>query len=525
MIKNPAPLWVAVVVACAGGLLLRTSFPAPGIWPFAFLGLALILFSLRGRGFWTGVLVGFVAGATLWGSLIFWLTLYLGPIPWLALCTLMTLWVGLSCGVIAVIYRWSDAFGSAGLRYALVPALIAAVWSARETLASSWPYGGFSWARLAYSQAQSPFGHSVSWVGTAGVSFLIAFVTALGVAILVSPLRRAMVMWGAIVVGLALLPVFGTTSVGTMRILVAQGNSNAGLFAQHEPGDILADHVSATLEAQGDPRARNIDAIVWPENAADIDPLQSPVAAATLSEVSRTFDAPVVTGTITNPRNDEFFNSSLVWMHGQGVLGQYDKMRPVPFAEYMPNRAFFRALVPDLVDLVGRDYSFGTRSNVVTVAGVPVGISICFDITDNTLTTRMVDRGAQVIFAQTNNADFGTTDENLQQLAIARLTAMETGRTVINDSTVGLTAVLASDGTTQSELQPYQTGYLIADVTLSTTVTPAVLIGRSVELVICACALAGLVAVAWQSRKRRGSIRRGLRGQPLDVPEEMPNAH
>ena len=503
MIRTPPPLWVAIVLAATGGLLLRTAFPAPSIWPFAFLGLALILLALRGRGFWSGFLVGIVAGATLWGSLIFWLTLYLGPIPWLALCTLMTVWVGLSGGVIACVYRWTASTGSAWIRYVAVPTLVAAIWSARETLASSWPYGGFSWARLAYSQSESPFGDSVSWVGVAGVTFIVAFITAMAVAIFVSPRRKAMIAWGTIVVCFAAVPVFATNSVGTMRVLVAQGNSNAGLFAQHEPGDILSEHVSATLMAQKDPRAEGIDAIIWPENASDIDPLRSPVAASTLTEVSRLFDAPVVTGTITNPRGEEYFNSSLVWMHGSGAIAQYDKMRPVPFAEYMPNREFFRALVPDLVDLVGRDYSFGTRPNVVRVSGVPVGLSICFDITDNSLTRQMVDNGAQVIFAQTNNADFGTTDENLQQLAIARLAAMETGRTVVNDSTVGKTAVITSNGSTQAALEPYQPGYLIAEVNLSTTVTPAVVVGRTLELLLCLVAILGVATLGWLRRTRR----------------------
>jgi apolipoprotein N-acyltransferase len=312
-----------------------------------------------------------------------------------------------------------------------------------------------------------------------------------------------MIAWGIIVACVAAVPVFGSNSVGTMRVLVAQGNSNAGLFAQHEPGDILSEHVSATLMAQKDPRAEGIDAIVWPENASDIDPLRSPLAASSLTEVSRLFDAPIVTGTITNPRGEEYFNSSLVWMHGSGAIAQYDKMRPVPFAEYMPNREFFRALVPDLVDLVGRDYSFGTRPNVVRVSGVPVGLSICFDITDNSLTRQMVDNGAQVIFAQTNNADFGTTDENLQQLAIARLAAMETGRTVVNDSTVGKTAVITSNGSTQAKLEPYQPGYLIADVNLSTTVTPAVVVGRTLELLLCLVAILGVATLGWLRRTRR----------------------
>ena len=501
-LKNGMPIWVALVVAMVGGLLLRASFPAPAIWPFAFFGLALILLALRGRSFWGGFLVGFVGGGALWGSLIFWLTLYLGPIPWLALCALMTLWVALSGGAIALVYRWSAKSTSPWIEFGAVPSTVAALWSTRETIASTWPYGGFSWARLAYAQAESPFSHIVSWIGVGGLSFCIAFVVSLGLAIVTNPKRTPMLAWGLVTLSLVLIPVFPNHSTGTARVLVAQGNSNAGLFDAHNPGDILNDHVSATLAASDDPAAIGIDMIVWPENGSDIDPLRSMNAARAIDAVAKKFDAPVITGTITNPGGDTFFNSSVVWSPGVGVTAQYDKMRPVPFAEYMPNREFFRALVPDLVDLVSRDYSFGTRPNVVDINGVSAGVSICFDITDNSLTRAMIHDGAQLILAQTNNADFGTTDENLQQLAIARLAAIESGRTVVNDSTVGTTAVIRFDGSTQAQLPPYSPGYLIADVALSDSVTPAMIAGSFIEWSVVGFGIAGLVGLGLGSRAR-----------------------
>jgi apolipoprotein N-acyltransferase len=507
-LQTGMPLWVALVVATVGGLLVRTSFPAPAIWPFAFAGLALILLALRGRSFWTGMLVGLFAGGALWGSLIFWLTLYLGPIPWLALCALMTLWVGVSGGLIALVYKWTAKSASPWIEFAAAPVVVGAIWAARETLAASWPYGGFSWARLAYSQAESPFNDVVSWIGVAGLSFAVAVVSSLAVAILVNPRRRPMYVWGALTLVLVLVPVFPSSVSGTTRVLVAQGNSKAGLFDAQNPGQVLSDHVSATLAAADDPKATSIDMIVWPENGSDIDPLRSENAARAIDAVATKFAAPVVAGTITNPMGETYFNSSIVWTPGEGVTAQYDKKRPVPFAEYMPNRAFFRALVPDLVDLVTRDYSIGSRRNVVDVNGVEAGISICFDITDNALTREMVAGGAQIILAQTNNADFGTTDENLQQLAIARLAAIESARTVVNDSTVGTTAIIRADGSTQAQLDPYTPGYLIADVDLRETVTPAMVAGSFVEVGVVGLSLAGLIGLGVNSRIGRGGARK-----------------
>ena len=513
MLIRPPSLIVAVVLAATGGLLIRTAFPAPAVWPLAFLGLVLVLIALRGRGFFSGILVGLVAGATLWGSLIFWLTLYLGPIPWLALCGLMTLWVGLSGGLIAMVYRWVEGLGS-WMWFGATPMVVAALWSARESLAASWPYGGFSWARLAYTQAESPFGDTVSWVGVPALSFIVAFASAGVVAILVRPHRRAMIAFTSFIVVWAVIPVFPNSSSGTMTVLAAQGNSDAGLFSQYTPGEILSDHVSVTRDALADNGGKAIDVIVWPENAADIDPIRSTVSAATLDAVSREAGAPIVTGTITRTSADEFFNSSLVWQSGSGVVAQYDKMRPVPFAEYMPDREFFHALVPDLVDLVSRDYAFGTRPNVVTVNGVRVGISICFDITDSSLTSKMIRDGAQVIFAQTNNADFGTTDENLQQLEIARIAAMESGRSVVNVSTVGTTAIIRPDGSTQARIPPYKPGYILDDVALSTVTTPAMVFSKVFELLIVVLAAAGLVAFAV------ASIRQGPRDLDRDARED-----
>jgi len=230
--------------------------------------------------------------------------------------------------------------------------------------------------------------------------------------------------------------------------------------------------------------------VVWPENASDIDPNQSDLAALMLTKVSQRMNAPIVTGTITTSSENDYFNSSIVWT--DRVIAQYDKIHPVPFAEYMPNREFWRTLQPELVDLVTRDYSFGTRSNVVDINGVLSGISICFDITDDQQAYDMIAGGAEVILAQTNNADFGKTSENLQQLSIARLRSIETGRSVVNISTVGTSAIISGTGETIDSIPAYQPGAMLAEVPLSNTITPAMAFGRSIEWTIGALGIVGL---------------------------------
>ena len=482
--------WLSLPLAVISGFAMQGAYPATNFWPLAFVGVFLLLWALLGRGFWTGFIIGTVAGATFWLSLINWLTLYLGPVPWLALGILQAIFFGFGAALIGLAInrgplRWPSRWGRLGI----LSIVIASIWTLRESITSVWPYGGFSWGKLAQSQSESPLSHDVAWVGTAGLSFIVALSATLVFQVMREKKRSLLfVPILFFVVAIAVPPVEISIS-GTTNVLAVQGNSKAGLFDHGQPGDILQDHVTGSLPYAGE----DIDMVVWPENASDVDPLQSELAALMLTTVSKKLDAPIVAGTITNTKAGEYFNSSLVWSNG--LDAQYDKIHPVPFAEYMPNRELWRTFQPDLVDLVTRDYSFGKRPNVVDINGVLAGVAICFDITDDQQAYQMIDGGAQIILAQTNNADFGKTSENLQQLAIARLRAIETGRSVVNISTVGTSAMISPSGETLDSIPAYQPGAMLDAVPLSSSVTPAMQFGRVIEWSIGAIALVGLLLI------------------------------
>jgi apolipoprotein N-acyltransferase len=496
------PLWVALVVAAGGGIILEGGFPDRDWWVLAPLGVVLMLVSLLGRGPWTGLLVGMVAGLSFWGVHIDWLTLYLGPVPWLALSCLQAIFFAVGMALITVVLRdgprvWPSRLGRLGV----VPVVVSGLWTAREAISAVWPYGGFAWGRVAISQSESPLNSLVGWVGLSGLSFLVVWFCALVVQLLrevETPRLVRGVLAAAAATALLVLPAWPTTETGTARIAAVQGASNAGLFAEYRPGEILDDHASATLPLIGE----DVDFVVWPENGTDIDPTRSSDAARVLDYISTEMDAPLIAGTITN-RADEFFNTSLLWEAGEGAVDYYDKVHPVPFAEYIPDRAFWRPFAPDLIDLVSRNYQIGTESNVFDVDGIKAGIAICFDIADDQLLHEMIDDGAEIILAQTNNADFGRTDESVQQLAIARLRAIETGRSVVNISTVGTSAIIGPDGATIDRLDTWVPGAMLDDVPLSNAQTPATLAGRGIEWLMAGLGVAGFLVCALGTSKGR----------------------
>ncbi|MFI5060409.1 MAG: apolipoprotein N-acyltransferase [Actinomycetales bacterium] len=497
--RAPLPLWSALVIGAAAGPVLNAGFPDMDWWPLTFVGIAMVLIALRGRRAGSAFLVALVAGESFYLVHVAWTSLYLGPLPWIALATLEALFYGLGGLLIALAYNWVPrAWPTLLGRIGMVPVIISGLWVLREYVTGNWPYGGFSWGRVAESQSLSPFAPLVAWLGISGLSFvmvwLMALIIELGFAIDLSRSLRTGVAIAAIAAVLV-IPAWPTPTNGTIRVAAVQGNGPAGYFDNAPPDAVLNSQIAETAKIQNE----KADVVVWPEGAAQPDPTRDPDSAAILDALSRKMSAPFVVGTITY-RNGQYFNTSLLWKAGQGAVDYYDKAHPVPFGEYVPDRGFWRQFAPSLIDLIARDYTPGTRKNVFSVNGVRAGISICFDIVDDQLLTDMMSGGAQVIFAQTNNADFGQTNENEQQLAIARLRAIEAGRSLVNISTVGSSQIIDPAGRTIASIPPFKPGHMLTAVPLGTTTTPASLNSRGIEFLVAGLGLFGLI-IAFGARK------------------------
>lgn len=501
--KQILPLWAAVLVAAASGPIMDAGFPDKNLWPLTFVGIGLVLVSLVGRGSWASLLVGFIAGAAFYFTHIQWASLFLGPLPMSALAVLESLFFAAGSLAIALAYRWTAGTWPTALgRLGLIPVVIAGLWTAREAWASVWPYGGFSWGRVAFSQSEGPLAPLFAWVGVSGVTFVMVLLVALTVEAVrftdVKPLVRA-----SVAVGMASLmlvvPAWPVATQGTLRVAAVQGNGKAGYFDNSTANELLQAQLDATAPLFG----QSVDVVLWPEGSTYADPMTDEYTTSVFDFVSEQLDAPLIAQGVSE-RDGRYHNTAVLWQVGEGVLDYYDKKHPVPFGEYIPDRAFWRPFAPDLIDLIQREYTPGTTDNVFDVNGVIVGINICFDIVDDQILTESVNQGAQVIFASSNNADFGRTDESAQQLAIARIRAIELGRSVVNISTVGLSAIIAPDGSLTQQLPWYTPGTMVDDVPLSTATTPAVAVGREFEWFVSGLGLAALLIAALAVRRRRG---------------------
>ena len=504
MAKSPLSL---ALLGLTGGLISSMAYPDNAIWFAIFPAVALMIYAITRASKKSVWVIGFLTGFTFYASQIPWMTVYLGPVPWLALSILEgTIF---SLGAVAINRSWrASVFQDSPILKSLA---LASLWVAREWVACNFPYGGFPWSRLALSQSNSPLANWVFWGGNSLLSFVIVFATVLAMITWSNRLKPS--HWGSSPVAALLALVFVVPLVtpisskaenGSIDVAAVQGNANAGLFANPKPGSILKNHLDASkpLLSQKTP-----DVVIWPENAADSNPMETPSAQKQVEDFTKRIDAPLIFGTITS-RGDEIFNSSILWRQNIGPVDWYDKKRPVAFGEYVPDRPFFRLLAPDLIDLIPRGYSFGERDGIFEISDVKkskvkIGTMICFEVAVDDITRDLVQQNAEILAVQTNNSDFGTTNESAQQLAIAKLRAIESGRAVVNISTVGLSAIILPTGEVVDSLPSYTPGIMRQELPLRSSLTPAMSVGGFLEIVNNFSALGQILFVFWIGKRRR----------------------
>lgn len=493
------PGWVPVAGGVLGGLSLALAFPPYGWWPAAPVGVALVSLSCRGRSVRAGAAVGLAAGLGLFVPLLSWLSV-VGVDAWLLLAGLQALFFG----------GLGAALAATG-RLAGWPAWTACLWVAQEALRDRIPFGGFPWGRLGFSAAGSPFAPYAALGGVPLVSAAVALVGSLLAALLVWRGRKqALALTGAALVATAAfavpVPAAGTGAGGPAyaTVAVVQGNvPGSGLEAFARRAAVLDNHVATTERLAADVRAGRLPAptaVIWPENSSDLDPYTEPTASAAISSAARAVGVPLLVGAVIDgPGFDHVRNTGIVWDPATGPGERYVKRHPVPFGEYVPFRAQLGRLVGRF-SLVPNDFAAGKRPGVLTVGPVRLADVICFEVAYDGVVADAVRSGGRVLVVQTNNATYGRTAETHQQLAMARLRAIEHGRTVLVAATSGVSAMVAPDGSVRQQSAEFTAVNLVARVALRDRLTVADRLRSGPEWVLT---LAGLAALggAWIGRQ------------------------
>ena len=271
-------------------------------------------------------------------------------------------------------------------------------------------------------------------------------------------------------------------------------------------------HAEATQELAAEVRAGSRpapDVVIWPENSADLDPSLDPAINVTIQGAVDAIGRPVLVGVVLqNPRR----NAGQLWLPGRGPVAVYVKRQLVPFGEYIP----FRGLLSHLTSLTALqpvNFTPGHRAVVFRIGKIRLGDVICYEVGFDGLVRSEVTAGANLLAVQSNDADFeldGQLGESQQQVAMARIRAIESDRAVVYASTTGQSAIISPDGSLIARSGTWRRAELDAWVPLRTTVTLADRLGGWPEGVISAATAA---ALAWALVSATLAHRRSHRGR------------
>jgi apolipoprotein N-acyltransferase len=499
-------------VTILAGLALCMSFPPVGWWYLAFAAFGSLAWVLtretttRAGGFG----YGFLFGLAFYLPLLPWISGLVGAFPWIMLSALQALFVGLF-GLAAVTVRRLSGW----------PFWFAALWAAQEWLKSTVPFGGFPWGVVGFSQTQGPLLDLAQLGGAPLVSFAVVLI-----GFSLAAITFEVVKWwrhddshnaappAVVLPGVCISVVLLTTALAwphvrhsglgagddpAITVAAVQGNvPRLGLEFNAQRRAVLDNHVRETIQLTDDVRAGRAPqpmVVIWPENSSDIDPLSNPDARDEISVAAAAIKAPILVGGVVaapgySADNPVSTNSVIVWNPVTGPADRHDKKIVQPFGEYLPWRSFFRHL-SSYADRAGY-FVPGTGNGVVTAAGVPIGVTTCWEVVFDRAARESVQNGAQVLAVPANNATFDQAMSE-QQLAFGRLRAVEHDRYVVVAGTTGISAIIAPDGRELARTAFFEPGYLDSQVRLKTQLTPATQWGPIVQGLLVLLGVAAVI--------------------------------
>ncbi|WP_069816958.1 apolipoprotein N-acyltransferase [Streptomyces sp. TP-A0874] len=511
--------WPTSAAVLAGGLP-AVVFPAPALWWLAPVALVPWLLLLRsadsGR---RAALRGWLGGTGFMLAVHHWLLPSLHVFLLLLAGLLGLLWAPWGLLVRRLLGADRPRGGAAVLATLLVPS----GWLAVE-LVRSWEYLGGPWGLLGSSQWQFPPALRLASLGGVWlVSFVVVAVnTALTVLVAVPSARASaavtLLAWAG-VVGSAGVWTPLPQSAGNLRVAVVQPGVVAGPSGA-ERRFALQERLTRRLAGRG------VELVVWGESSVGYDLEDRPDLRDRLRRLSRRVGADLLVNVdARRPGRQGIFKSSVL-IGPAGPDGQrYDKMRLVPFGEYVPARSLL-GWVTSLGKAAGEDRMRGAAPVVMepTDGGGPrIGPLVCFESAFPDMGRRLVRRGSAVLVVQSSTSSFQHSWAPWQHASLAALRAAESWRPVVHATLTGVSAVYGPGGEQVGErLSTTGSGAAVYEVPLGVGSSPYVRFGD--WIVWTALGAVGAFG-AWEAFRllaRRRPMPRLEPGQPAETPATRP---
>lgn len=473
-----SPRDVASTALC--GAALGLSFPDYHLWPLAWVGLAPLPLVLRGKNPAHGAFLGFIMGAVLFQTSIWWIintvTMY-GHLPfWMAALVqaLFILIISSFTAFFGFALTWIARRSSEDVALASAPF----IWVALEFVRGNMGHLAFPWARIADSQyLVTPIIQMADTVGEEGLSFLIVLVNVSVAKLILYFLERRSrgktvfpYAWTAVSLGLVVCgTVYGYWRLSENRpsakpipVALIQGNIDQ---ARKWDKSYIRPQLDIYIRRTYSAAREGIKTIVWPETAAPFFFGQDPAGDALIKDLSRETGATIIFGAPAFIERDGkiiAYNRSWV-VRADGLAQSYDKVHLVPFGEYVP---FGKALsfIHRVVTAIG-EMEPGADVNLLDAGGFKAGAQICYEVIFPRYSRRISLMGGTALVNITNDSWYGDSPASRQSLAMGVFRAVENRVPLLRAAQSGVSAIVTDRGVITGETPLFVETTLVGEFT------------------------------------------------------------
>jgi apolipoprotein N-acyltransferase len=495
------------LLAAAAGILFGLAFPDYSqSWLIFVWLLPLAVAVVRARGKGEAFCLGWLFQTIAWLIMVPWVIRVMShygglPLPvGVLLYIAMALYLGMYGGLFTLFVRWLRP-GAGFSRWLLIPL----AWCAVEYL-RTYLFTGFPWNLIAaaivnwpslvmFDRVAGPYALGVlillpatamAWLITQRTSMVQRIFAVGGVAILM------FVWWST---GLVASKLIGRPSEAPkVRAALLQPNISQEMrWSESSLSTIYQKMMAMTDEAI----AHGAQIVIWPESTVPLSYSTTQFYRDSIEAVSRDRHVDIILGSVAEEASapNKLFNAAFLVSEGN-TIGHYDKIKLVPFGEYVPLRKvlFF---AQKLVKAVG-EFEFGTRDTPL-VGRLKYGPAICYEIVYPQITRQQVRNGADVLVTITNDAWYDGTSAPMQHLNQARLRAVEDDRYLLRAGTTGISALVDPTGQLLQSIAMGREGIIYANFQPRHSTTPYVRFG---DWFAWLASIAVAVAM-WRNRNRK----------------------
>ena len=190
---------------------------------------------------------------------------------------------------------------------------------------------------------------------------------------------------------------------------------------------------------------KNMDLVVWPETAVLFDIMDESSTSLLLQNSFKNIENIIIGGIRKEKinKNGKIYNSLFLIDNNSNTIYYHDKIKLVPFGEYIP----FRNVLKNFKILLGGlDFSSGEKLKYLELNNnVKVLPLICYEVIFPK-TTSLSKKNFDLIVNITNDAWFGTSRGPYQHLALAKIRTVLEGKYMIRVANTGISTIIDYDG-------------------------------------------------------------------------------